>query len=62
MGGGLALHYTRLSVCPSDKLVGVFCMGSFLVSNSAVFQEDLRPNLQILSMHGSNIYIYDITL
>ena len=50
MGGGMSLNcINRLS---SDKVLGVFCLSSFLVNNSSVYKTEPIKSLPLLMMHG----------
>lgn len=53
MGGGLALHFLRRNL--SEKIRGIFTMGSFLVESSAVLTDSLPEknlDLPVIMMHG----------
>ena len=61
MGGGLALHFLRRKI--SDKIKGIFSLGSFLVNSSAVTASALPPHahaVPVLMMHGRlHVVLYD---
>ena len=53
MGGGLALNFLRRKI--SNKIKGIFTMGSFLVNSAAVTASPLPPQaltVPVLMMHG----------
>lgn len=52
MGGCLCLHLLRESL--PLKVIGLFCLSSFLIESSIIFKgSELTPSIPLLMMHGT---------